>query len=43
MDNNIKVMLNNFNNSVFDLLNYIVFQENKKDILDSKLELSDFN
>ena len=43
MDNNIKVMLNNFNNSVFDLLNYIVFQENNKYMLDSKLVLSDFN
>lgn len=43
MNKGINVMLDIFNNNVFDLLNYIVAQENNKYKIDSKLVFSDFN
>lgn len=43
MDSNIKTMLNSFNDNVFDLLNYIVSDENTKYNINSKIILKDFD
>lgn len=43
MNKGINVMLDIFNNNVFDLMNYIVAQENNKYKFDSRLVFSDFN